>query len=81
VAVLGVPDRRWGEIVGACYVLHDDADPPSDEELTAYARRSLAGFKAPAVWRQMAELPRNAAGKVLRKPLIAEFLARDATPA
>jgi acyl-CoA synthetase (AMP-forming)/AMP-acid ligase II len=81
VAVLGVPDRRWGEIVGACYVLHDSADPPSDEELTAYARRSLAGFKAPALWRRMAELPRNAAGKVLRKSLIAEFLARDATPA
>jgi len=80
VAVVGVPDRRWGEIVGACYVLHGDAEPPSDKELAAYARKYLASFKTPVVWTAMAELPRNAAGKVLRKLLIADLQARVATP-
>lgn len=75
VAVVGVPDRRWGEIVGACYVLHRDADPVSDTDLVAYAREKLASFKAPHIWKQVSELPRNAAGKVLRKPLIDELKA------
>jgi len=75
VAVVGVPDRRWGEIVGACYVLRDDAGPVSDKDLAAYAREYLAAFKTPVVWKRMTELPRNAAGKVLRKPLIQELVA------
>ena len=78
VAVVGIPDARWGEVVGACFVLHAGAEPVTDKALAAYARERLAGFKAPVIWKQMSELPRNAAGKVLRQRLISELQGRGA---
>jgi acyl-CoA synthetase (AMP-forming)/AMP-acid ligase II len=78
VAVVGVPDRRWGEVVKAVVVPTDPAAPPPIEDLRAYARRQLAGFKVPALVEFAAELPRNASGKVLRRELIAPAdAARD----
>ncbi len=69
VAVVGVPDRRWGEIVRAVVVPVDASAPPDPDELVAHARTSLAAFKVPADWRFVDELPRNAGGKVLRRQL------------
>jgi acyl-CoA synthetase (AMP-forming)/AMP-acid ligase II len=69
VAVVGVPDRRWGEVVKAFVVPADPASPPDVAELRAFARVELAGFKVPAEWTLLGELPRNAAGKVLRRAL------------
>jgi acyl-CoA synthetase (AMP-forming)/AMP-acid ligase II len=76
VCVLGLPDARWGEIVAAVYVRRA-AIPLSPTELAAHARNYLAAFKVPAVWREVAELPRNAAGKVLRH-VLAKPLAEHA---
>jgi acyl-CoA synthetase (AMP-forming)/AMP-acid ligase II len=69
VAVVGAPDRRWGEVVKAFVVAADPASPPDPAELRAFARVELAGFKVPAEWALVGELPRNAAGKVLRRAL------------
>ena len=64
VAVVGVPDRRWGEIVKAFVVSQDPAAPPEPEALRAFARVKLAGFKVPVEWEIVDALPRNHAGKV-----------------
>ena len=69
VAVVGVPDRRLGQIVAAYVVAADHARPPLPEELRAFTREHLSGFKVPAVWHFIAELPRNANGKVVRARL------------
>ncbi len=68
-AVIGVPDRLLGEAVKAFVVPADPADPPDREELRAFVRAALAGFKVPAQWEFVSSLPRNATGKVLRRQL------------
>jgi acyl-CoA synthetase (AMP-forming)/AMP-acid ligase II len=72
IAVIGVPDRRLGEEVAAFVVPCDVAAPPDPDELRAFARASLAGFKVPQHWTFVADLPRNSQGKVLRRVLRAE---------
>jgi acyl-CoA synthetase (AMP-forming)/AMP-acid ligase II len=68
-AVVGVPDRHWGEIVKGVVVPTDLAAPPSTDELRAFVRARLSGYKVPAVWEFVGELPRNANGKVLKRLL------------
>jgi acyl-coenzyme A synthetase/AMP-(fatty) acid ligase len=67
--VVGVPDRRLGETLAAFVVPVDPASPPSAEELHAHVRARLAGFKVPACWHTLAELPLTAAGKLSRREL------------
>jgi acyl-CoA synthetase (AMP-forming)/AMP-acid ligase II len=67
--VIGVPDARMGEVVKAFVVPADPADPPDPVALRAFARASLAGFKVPESWEFVSTLPRNPAGKVLRREL------------
>jgi fatty-acyl-CoA synthase len=69
-AVYGRPDPVWGQRVCAC-VVPSGAVPPAEEELERHCRAALAGYKVPRRWRIVAEIPRNAAGKVSRKELSA----------
>jgi acyl-CoA synthetase (AMP-forming)/AMP-acid ligase II len=67
VAVYGVPDPRWGEAVAAAVVRRDPA--LTADELVAWTDGLLAGYKRPRRVLLLDELPRNAAGKVLRRRL------------
>ncbi|MGB0102173.1 MAG: AMP-binding protein [Nocardioides sp.] len=67
-AVVGVPSETWGEEVAAYVVLRPDASV-SDAELDAHCRTALAGFKVPRRWTVTPALPRNAAGKILKREL------------
>ena len=69
VAVVGVPDEEFGQLVRAYLVLDPDVPAPSHQELRAFAREEMAGFKVPTSWVFVPELPRNASGKVLRRVL------------
>ena len=68
VAVIGVPDERWGEAVKAIVVPAPGARP-EPEAIIAWARARIAGFKAPKSVDFIEALPRNASGKVLRREL------------
>jgi len=72
VAVIGIPDPRWGETVHAVVVGRPGLDTG---ELIVWARGRLAGFKCPTSVTTAAELPRNATGKVLRAALREPFWA------
>ena len=65
-AVAGRPDPEWGQAVTAWVVL---ATHVPDGELSAHCRARLAPFKVPKAFVRVDELPRNAAGKVVRREL------------
>ncbi|MFO0757431.1 MAG: AMP-binding protein [Byssovorax sp.] len=67
-AVVGVPDREWGERVRAFVVLRAGADA-SDDDLKAHCRARLAGPKVPRDYVFLAALPKNPTGKVLKREL------------
>jgi acyl-CoA synthetase (AMP-forming)/AMP-acid ligase II len=74
VAVVGVPDRTWGEIVTAVVVLHDGMDVREvPSQLSAHCAVTLAGYKRPRRFVVRADLPRNAYGKVLKQALREEL--------
>jgi fatty-acyl-CoA synthase len=68
VAVIGVAHPRWVETPVAVVVPAAGTDP-SEEELIALCRERLAGYKKPSAVVFVEELPRNAAGKVLKREL------------
>ena len=66
VAVTGVPDERLGQ-VGKAFVVR--SGPVAAEELIAWSRERMAGFKVPRYVEFLAELPLNATGKVMKDQL------------
>lgn len=74
VAVIGVPDEKWGETVVAVVVPHD-GQSPSEAELRQWCRQHLAGYKCPTRVHLLAEadMPRTATGKILHRMLRQRF--------
>lgn len=72
VAVIGIPDIRWGEAVTAI-VVPTAGSAPDEGVILAWARERLAAYKVPKRMVFQATLPRNPSGKVLRRELRAPF--------
>jgi long-chain acyl-CoA synthetase len=72
VAVIGVPDERWGEAVKALVVLMPGATATADD-LVAFARDKLAGYKLPRSIDFVDGFPRTPSGKVLKRDLRARY--------
>lgn len=68
VAVIGVPDEKFGEALLAFVVLREGASL-SQEELIAFCRDRIAGYKIPRQLEIIPEMPRNPSGKILKKEL------------
>jgi acyl-CoA synthetase (AMP-forming)/AMP-acid ligase II len=77
VALIGVEDEEFGQRLKAFVVLAEGADA-SEDELKAHVKAHLAGYKAPREVEFMAELPRNATGKILKKDLVAREAQKSA---
>ncbi len=74
VAVIGVPDDTWGESVKAVVVLKD-GQTATDDEIMAFARTRIAGYKTPRSVDFIDALPRNPSGKILKRELRAPYWA------
>lgn len=72
VAVIGVPDDRWGETVKAMVVVKAGARA-AESDIIAFAKARLASYKCPTSVDFLAVLPRNPTGKVLKKDLRAPY--------
>lgn len=68
VAVFGVPDPRWVEAVAAAVVI-DRKCGLGEDEIKAYARKRLAGYKRPKHIVIVESLPKNPSGKILKRVL------------
>jgi long-chain acyl-CoA synthetase len=73
VAVFGIPDARWGELVAACVVLKAGRQLTADD-LIAYCRQFVANYKIPRhIDFSEIDLPKSASGKVLKRVLRERF--------
>jgi acyl-CoA synthetase (AMP-forming)/AMP-acid ligase II len=74
VAVIGMPDPKWGE-TGKAVVVPAADGAPEPAELIAFARERLAHYKCPTSVEVVDALPRNPTGKILKRELRARFSA------
>jgi acyl-CoA synthetase (AMP-forming)/AMP-acid ligase II len=74
VAVIGIPDRLWGESVMAVVRPREGANPTEDE-LVNLCRDHLAGYKKPRFFRFVQDLPKSGYGKILKRELKEKVLA------
>ena len=72
VAVVGVPDERWGEAVKAVVVLKEGSETTSADLIT-FSREHLAGYKLPKSVDFTDVLPRNPSGKLLKREIRAPY--------
>ena len=72
VAVIGIPDDKWGEAVKAVVICKPDAGLTADE-LIEWSQSRLAGFKRPRSVDFVDVIPRNPSGKILKKDLRAPY--------
>ena len=76
VAVVGVPDEKWGEIA-ICFFRASASRLPTREELVAHVRRELAAPKTPAQFIAVEAFPQTASGKIQKFVLREKYLAGD----
>ncbi|MFN8633008.1 MAG: AMP-binding protein [Chloroflexota bacterium] len=75
VAVVGIPDQRWGEVVAA-FVRPAPGETPTEADLFAYCRQQLASYKTPRLWRFVEQFPQTASGKI-QKFVLREQVVRE----
>ncbi|GAX83846.1 hypothetical protein CEUSTIGMA_g11270.t1 [Chlamydomonas eustigma] len=74
VAVLGVPEEVYGEVVTALVALKPGSKSVTQKDLTGFCRERLAPYQAPKRWKFVESLPRNAMGKLNKKELLKTIL-------
>jgi acyl-CoA synthetase (AMP-forming)/AMP-acid ligase II len=75
-AVIGVPDKKWGETVKGIVVLKPGARA-TEEEIIEFCKERLSSYKKPTSIDFLAQLPRNPSGKVLKTKLRKRYWEKE----
>jgi len=78
-AVVGVPDKIWGEEVMAFIILNEDAELTADEVI-AYCKEHLADFKCPRKVEFVKAFPKTATGKIQKNKIVEGYLEKREQP-
>ena len=73
-AIIGTPDDKWGEVVTA-FIIKRGEDPLDADDIKAFVRGEIAGYKVPKKVMFVESLPMSASGKILKYKLRKEFSA------
>ena len=77
VAVVGLPDPKWGEVIGA-FVRTVGDEPIDIDGLRAHCRGALSPQKTPSVWEQLKEFPLTGSGKIQKFAIRDDYMNRSA---
>ena len=71
VAIIGLPDEKWGEAVTAFIIPKDPSDPPEEEEIISFCKDKIARYNCPkeVYLISQEEMPRTGSGKILHRAL------------
>ncbi len=72
VAVIGIPDRIWGEEVGA-FIVPKKGVELKISELNEFCHKYLADYKCPKLWKIIPELPRSGTGEILKQKVFEKY--------
>lgn len=78
IAVVGLPDEKWGEIIAAFYRTEGDGEVDV-ADLRAHCRARLAPQKTPTVWERVTAFPLTGSGKIQKFSLRDQYIARQKT--
>jgi fatty-acyl-CoA synthase len=76
IAVIGIPDETWGEIVAAIVLPRETGRPPSVDELYAWCRANLSPQKTPERWFFVNQYPLTSTGKI-QKNVLADWVREN----
>jgi fatty-acyl-CoA synthase len=79
-AVVGIPDEKWGEQVGAVIRIREGVTRPSPEELRSWCRERISAHKAPTYWYFTDAYPMTPSGKIQKFVLRDQIDAGELTP-
>ena len=77
VAVVGLPDEKWGEIVAAFIRDATPDSPIENDELRGYMREHLAATKTPKLWYHVDEFPLTGSGKIQKFAIVEKWQNGD----
>ncbi|NUM42620.1 MAG: AMP-binding protein, partial [Leptospiraceae bacterium] len=72
-AVVGIPDKTYGEVVGA-FIVPKNGSSVSEKEIKTYLRPKIAGYKFPKIIEIVTDLPKTATGKIQKNKIIEDFV-------
>ena len=79
VAVVGIPDQKWGEVIG-CFFRSEANLPVNARELHDFCRKRLSPQKTPTIWCQLEVFPMTGSGKIKKFELKNQFLDNQYSP-
>ena len=80
MAVVGLPDDKWGEVVAAFVRPAVADDAPAVADLRTYLREHLAAHKTPVQWFRVDEFPLTGSGKIQKFRLVEQWRDDEVTP-
>ncbi|MDV7241605.1 MULTISPECIES: AMP-binding enzyme [Rhodococcus] len=77
VIVVGIPDEKWGEQVGAVIRLHEGRERPASDVMKSWCRERISAHKAPSLWFFTDQFPMTPTGKIQKFKLSEQISAGE----